>query len=128
LAGKAVAAAQPVNRIADLKPEGIGDPPGLGNHKHRFGQGVDVGLLQRLQLLQAHVQPLGQFGPTDSLGFPGLKQPIGQKPECRRSVGLLVRPIGITAAVALAPLLPRHPDQSQLVPIVTCLSRPPDIR
>jgi hypothetical protein len=25
-------------------------------------------------------------------------------------------------------LLPRHPDQSQLVPIVTCLSRPPDIK
>jgi hypothetical protein len=78
---KRLTTAQSVDRIADLKPERVSETPGQGNHKHRFGQGGPVGLLQGLQLLQAHVQALGQFDLADSLSRTGLPQQLCDLPE-----------------------------------------------
>jgi len=55
----------------DIQPKDGGHPPGLGHHKHGFGQPLHVPALEGLKLVDAEPQAMGQRFKAQSMGLAG---------------------------------------------------------
>jgi hypothetical protein len=58
----------------DVDGQTAGHPTSLGDHEHRFRQPAGITVLQGLELFQAHVETLGQFGDRQPLPLTAMAQ------------------------------------------------------
>jgi hypothetical protein len=72
------AVAKALHLLADINPQGLGDPLGLGDDEHGFLQVAAVAVLQCQELLRGQVQAIGQFCHADAASLPGPPQSMAK--------------------------------------------------